>query len=108
VAFTAALQAAQGKIIKLKDTGRVLMRFNEMREALQLRLSGELTRFTNDELKAVVSLFERCSRGVLPSILWKIVTHAGRTATRPVRPLPNDFTGKGKLIRLRELRRTRS
>jgi len=44
------------EIIKLKDAGRVLMRFNELREALQLRLSGELTRFTDDELKAVVSL----------------------------------------------------
>ena len=44
------------EIIKLKDAGRVLMRFNELREALQLRLSGELTRFTDDELKAVVGL----------------------------------------------------
>lgn len=32
------------------------MRFDELREALQLRLSGELTRFTDDELKAVVGL----------------------------------------------------
>ena len=44
------------EILNLKDAGRVLMRFNELREALQLRLSGELTRFTDDELKAVVSL----------------------------------------------------
>ncbi len=44
------------EIIRLKDSGRVLLRFNKLREALQLRLSGELTRFTDDELKAVVSL----------------------------------------------------
>src|SRR6185503_9009466 len=44
------------EIIALKDEGRVLMRFNELRETLQLRLSGEITRFTDDELKAVVGL----------------------------------------------------
>jgi len=32
------------------------MRFNELRQALQLRRSGELTLLTDDELKAVVSL----------------------------------------------------
>ena len=42
--------------IKLADAGWVLMRFNELREALQLRLSGELTRFTYDELKSVVGV----------------------------------------------------
>lgn len=32
------------------------MRFNELRTALQLHLSGELTRFTGGEFKALVSL----------------------------------------------------
>src|SRR5262249_4656120 len=44
------------EIVRLKDAGRVLMRFNELRETLQLRLSGEVARFTDEELKAVVSL----------------------------------------------------
>ena len=34
-----------GGIIRLKDEGRVLMRFNELRETLPLRLSGEFKRF---------------------------------------------------------------
>ncbi len=42
--------------IKPADAGWVLMRFNELRQALQLRRSGELTLLTDDELKAVVSL----------------------------------------------------
>jgi small GTP-binding protein len=54
------------EIIKLKDAGRVLMRFNELREALQLRLSGELTRFTDDELKAVVGLLSG------PGVVWEL------------------------------------
>jgi small GTP-binding protein len=54
------------EIIKLKDVGRVLMRFNELREALQLRLSGELTRFTDDELQAVVRLLSG------PGVVWEL------------------------------------
>ena len=54
------------EIIKFKDGGRVLMRFNELREALQLCLSGELTRFTDDELKAVVSLLSG------PGVVWEL------------------------------------
>ncbi len=54
------------EIIKLKDAGRVLMRFNELREALQLRLSDELTRFTDDELKAVVGLLSG------PGVVWEL------------------------------------
>ena len=41
------------------------MRLNELREALQLRLSGELMRFTDDELKAVVSLLSG------PGVVWE-------------------------------------
>lgn len=54
------------EIIRLKDAGRVLMRFNELREALQLRLSGEFKRFTNDELKAVVGLLSG------PGVVWEL------------------------------------
>ena len=42
------------------------MRFNELREALQLRLSGELTHFTDDELKAVVGLLSG------PGVVWEL------------------------------------
>lgn len=44
------------EIIRLKDEGRVLMRFNELRETLQLGLSGEFKRFGDDELRAVLTL----------------------------------------------------
>jgi len=54
------------EIIKLKDAGRVLMRINELREALQMRLSGEPTRFTDDELKAVVGLLSG------PGVVWEL------------------------------------
>jgi small GTP-binding protein len=54
------------EIVKLKESGRVLMRFNELRETLQLRLSGELTRFTDEELKAVVSLLAG------PGVVWEL------------------------------------
>ena len=54
------------EIIRLKDAGRVLMRFNELRETLQLRLSGEVTRFTDEELKAVVSLLAG------PGVVWEL------------------------------------
>ncbi|MBW8876236.1 MAG: TIR domain-containing protein [Acidobacteria bacterium] len=54
------------EIVLLKDSGRVLMRFNELRETLQLRLSGEFTRFTDDELRAVVSLLAG------PGVVWEL------------------------------------
>jgi small GTP-binding protein len=54
------------EIVSLKDTGRVLMRFNELRETLQLRLSGEVARFTDAELKAVVSLLAG------PGVVWEL------------------------------------
>jgi small GTP-binding protein len=54
------------EIISLKDAGRVLMRFNELRETLQLRLSGEVARFTDEELKAVVSLLAG------PGVVWEL------------------------------------
>jgi small GTP-binding protein len=54
------------EIVRLKEDGRVLMRFNELREVLQLRLSGEGARFTDDELKAVVSLLAG------PGVVWEL------------------------------------
>jgi small GTP-binding protein len=54
------------EIVRLKDAGRVLMRFNELRDTLQLRLSGENTRFTDEELKAVVSLLAG------PGVVWEL------------------------------------
>ncbi|CAN7761319.1 DUF4365 domain-containing protein [Cupriavidus necator] len=44
------------QIVKLKDDGRVLMRFNELRDALKLRLPAREANFTDIELKAVLSL----------------------------------------------------
>ncbi|MCP4582232.1 MAG: TIR domain-containing protein [candidate division Zixibacteria bacterium] len=54
------------EIISLKDSGRVLMRFNELRDALNLRLSGKVARFTDEELKAVVSLLAG------PCVVWEL------------------------------------
>ncbi len=54
------------EIVRLKDDGRVLTRFNELRETLRLRLSGEFTRFTDDELHAVVSLLAG------PGVVWEL------------------------------------
>ncbi len=59
-------QRLREEIIRLKDAGRVLMRFNELRETLQLRLSGEVNRFTDEELKAVVSLLAG------PGVVWEL------------------------------------
>jgi small GTP-binding protein len=44
------------EIVQLRNRGRALMRFNELREVLQLRLTGEYARFTDEELKVVVRL----------------------------------------------------
>jgi small GTP-binding protein len=54
------------EIVRLKDEGRVLMRFNELRETLQLRLSSEVGRFADKELKAVVSLLAG------PGVVWEL------------------------------------
>jgi small GTP-binding protein len=54
------------EIIRLKDEGRVLLRFNELREALQLRLSGEFKRFANEELRAVLTLLAG------PGVVWEL------------------------------------
>ncbi|KJC41498.1 hypothetical protein UP09_20640 [Bradyrhizobium sp. LTSP885] len=54
------------EIIRLKDEGRVLLRFNELREILQLRLSAEAARFTDDELMAVIGLLSG------PAVVWEL------------------------------------
>lgn len=58
------------EIIRLKDAGKVLMRLNELRETLQLRLleeeNGEVARFTDEELRAVVSLLAG------PGVVWEL------------------------------------
>ena len=54
------------EIIKLRDSGRVLMRFNELRDALRLCLASEDGNFKDEELKAVVSLLTS------PGVVWEI------------------------------------
>ena len=54
------------EIVRLKDEGRVLLRFNELRETLQLRLSNKTAQFTDDELKAVVRLLGG------PGVVWEL------------------------------------
>jgi len=54
------------EIIRLKDEGRVLMRFNELRETLQLQLSGEFERFADEELRAVLTLLAG------PGVVWEL------------------------------------
>lgn len=44
------------EIVSLKDSGKVLMRFNDLREMLILKLHGKAPRFTDAQLKAVLSL----------------------------------------------------
>jgi WD40 repeat protein len=54
------------EIVRLKDDGRVLMRFNELRDALHLRMTGEKEPFKDDELKAVVGLLAG------PGMVWEL------------------------------------
>jgi len=54
------------EIIRLKDEGRVLVRFNELRDALQLRLAAEYNRFTDQELHAVLTLLAG------PGVVWEL------------------------------------
>ena len=54
------------EIIRLKDEGRVLMRFNELRKTLQLRFSGEFKGFADEELRAVRTLLAG------PGVVWEL------------------------------------
>ncbi len=53
------------EIIRLKDEGRVLMRFNELRESLQLRLIEEIG-FSDETLRTVVGLLSG------PGVVWSL------------------------------------
>jgi hypothetical protein len=54
------------EIIRLKDDGRVMLRLNELRETLQLKLAGQGEHFTDDELKAVIGLLAG------PGVVWEL------------------------------------
>jgi small GTP-binding protein len=54
------------EIIRLRDEGRVLLRFNELRETLQLRLSGRFKQFTDEQLRAVLTLLTG------PGVVWEL------------------------------------
>jgi hypothetical protein len=54
------------EIIRLKDKGRVLMRVNELRESLQLRLSPDFPQFSDEELRAVLTLLAG------PGVVWQL------------------------------------
>ena len=52
------------EIVHLKDSGRVLMRFNELRDALCLQMEGQ--RFTDEELRTVLTLLAG------PGVVWEL------------------------------------
>ncbi|MFN4164168.1 MAG: TIR domain-containing protein [Ferrovibrio sp.] len=52
------------EIIKLKDSGRVLIRMNELRDLLKLRLPNEFSAFDDAELSGVVNLLKG------PGVVW--------------------------------------
>src|SRR5207248_9680738 len=54
------------EILRLKDEGRVRMRFNELRDALRLRLADGGEAFTDEELRAVVRLLAG------PAVVWEL------------------------------------
>jgi small GTP-binding protein len=54
------------EIIKIKESGCVILRFNELRERLILSLSGRGIRFSDEELNAVLNLLSG------PGVLWKL------------------------------------
>jgi small GTP-binding protein len=54
------------EIIQLKDQGRVLMRLNELRDALQLRLAGHGVVVQDTDVRAVASLLKS------PGVVWEL------------------------------------
>jgi len=54
------------EILRLKDSGRVLMRFNELRDALVLRSGDRVEPFDDQELRAVVGLLAG------PGVVWEL------------------------------------
>ena len=60
------IERLKEEIVRLKDQGRVLMRFNELREVLLLKLAANETSFTDDQFKAVLALLAG------PGVLWNL------------------------------------
>ena len=56
----------KGEIVRIKDEGRVLMRLNELRETLRLRLPTEFRQFSDEELDAVLRLLAG------PGVVWQL------------------------------------
>ena len=54
------------EIIRLKDEGRVLLRFNELREALQLRLAGRNLVIRDSDVRTVAGLLKG------PGVVWEL------------------------------------
>jgi small GTP-binding protein len=54
------------EILRFKDEGRVLIRFNELQTALHLRLGGEGETFKEEEIRAVVGLLAG------PGVVWEL------------------------------------
>ncbi len=59
-------QLLKDEIVKLKDEGRVLMRINELRDALQLRLGGEKVTVQDSDVRAVAGLLKG------PGVVWEL------------------------------------
>ncbi|QLH70726.1 DUF4365 domain-containing protein [Rhodopseudomonas palustris] len=53
-------------IVNIKDEGRILIRLNELRDLLELRFFGEIGKFSQEELHAVVGLLAG------PGIVWEL------------------------------------
>jgi small GTP-binding protein len=62
----AIFQVLKDEIVRLKDQGRTLLRVNELREILSLRLSGTGTQFSDADLKSVVTLLAG------PGVVWQL------------------------------------
>jgi small GTP-binding protein len=54
------------EIVRLKDSGRTLMRFNELRDTLTFSLSVDSLRFTDEQLRAVLTLMAG------PGVVWEL------------------------------------
>lgn len=52
----ALFKTLKDEIVTLKERGQVLMRFNDLRDRLKLKLTGEAALFSDDQLRAVISL----------------------------------------------------
>jgi small GTP-binding protein len=62
----AAFKRLKEEIVRLKDGGCRLMRFNELRDGLRLRLAGQDLPFGDEELRTVVGLLAG------PGVVWQL------------------------------------